>query len=83
MDDVELGQQVKVILDNKAFDITFDKVREHYKTAWSNTDPRQSDLRETLYNTSVALEDVYRQFKALAIADYYAAFKKETEESNG
>ena len=26
MDDVELGQQVKVILDNKAFDITFDKV---------------------------------------------------------
>lgn len=79
MDKIELGSHVKTIISNKGFDIAFDTLREQYKDAWASTSIGQSELRETLYNTSVALEDIQRQFKALAVAGDNAIFIKESE----
>jgi len=79
MNEIELGSHVKVIIDNPGFNITFNIVRQHYRDAWASTKPEQKEIRETLYNTSVALEDVYRQFLSLAVAGDNAVY---TEEKN-
>ncbi len=81
MDKIELGSHAKVMIDNKAYEEVFRLIRERYRTAWSNTLPNQEALRETLYNTIVALEDVKRQIEALATAGDNAAFTKETEDN--
>jgi len=80
MDKVELGSHAKTIIANKAYPVIFDMVRQHYREAWSKTRPNQEGLRETLYNTIVALEDVKRQIEALAVAGDNAIFEKEMED---
>ncbi len=80
MDKVELGSHAKTIIANKAYPVIFDMVRQHYMEAWGKTSSNQEGLRETLYNTLVALEDVQRQIAALAVAGDNAVFNKEMED---
>ena len=80
MDKIELGNHAKMIINNKAYSLIFDKVRDNYMSAWSQTKPNQEELRETLYNTIVALEDVKRAIESLAVAGDNAAFTKESED---
>ena len=80
MDKIELGAHAKMITENKAYPFIFDMVKEHYMNAWSKTDPSQELLRETLYNTVVALGDVKRQIEALTVAGDNAIFEKEMED---
>jgi len=83
MDKIELGNHAKMITSNKAYDLIFDKVKEKYLAALCNTSSHQTELRETIYNTIVALTDVKKEIEALAIAGDNEAFKKEQEDSNG
>ncbi len=80
MDKIELGNHAKMIINNKAYSLIFDKVRDNYMSAWSQTKPNQEELRETLYNTTVALEDVKRAIESLAVAGDNATFTKESED---
>jgi len=80
MDKIELGAHAKMIINNKAYGLIFDMVRDNYMRAWAQTKPNQEELRETLYNTSVALADVKRQIESLAVAGDNATFTKESED---
>ncbi len=80
MDKIELGAHAKMIINNKAYGIIFELVQQNYMQAWAQTNPSQESLRETLYNTSVALADVKRQIEALAVAGDNATFTKESED---
>ena len=55
MDTIELGAHAKMIISNKAYNLIFEKVKEKYLMAWSQTGSHQTELRETIYNTVVAL----------------------------
>jgi len=80
MDKIELGAHARMIIDNKAYSIIFDMVQQNYMSAWASTQPGQEKLRDTLYNTSVALTDVRKQIEALAVAGDNATFTKESED---
>ena len=82
MDKIELGAHAKMIISNKAYDLIFDKVREKQLAAWSQTGSHQTELRETIYNTVVALTDVKKEIESLAVAGDNEAFKKEQEGPN-
>ena len=81
MDDFEFGQHAKLIRDNKVFDEMFDRVRVKYQDMWSKTQPHQEELRETLYNTIVALADVKREIEVVSTLGDNVAFNKEQEDS--
>lgn len=80
MDKIELGAHAKLIIENKAFDIIFDKVKEGYMEGWGKTTPNQNELRESIYYTTIALEDVKQTIESLVMAAENEIFKKETEE---
>jgi len=81
MDDVEFGQHAKLIVENKVFDEMFNRVRLKYQNMWANTEPRQGDLRERLYNTIVGLTDVKREIESVATLGDNVAYNKEKEDS--
>ena len=83
MDKIELGTHAKMIISNKAYDLIFEKVKEKYLAAWSQTGSHQTELRETIYNTVVALTDVKKEIESLAVAGDNETFKKEQEDLNG
>ena len=83
MDKIELGTHAKMIISNKAYNIIFEKVREKYLVAWSQTGSHQTELREAIYNTVVALTDVKKEIESLAVAGDNVIFKKEQEDLNG
>tara|TARA_R110001592_G_scaffold262275_3_gene527328 strand:+ start:2476 stop:2727 length:252 start_codon:yes stop_codon:yes gene_type:complete len=83
MDKIELGAHAKMIINNKAYNLIFDKVKEKYLIAWSQTASHQTELRETIYNTVVALADVKKEIESLAVAGDNETFKKEQEDLNG
>lgn len=80
MDKIELGAHAKLITENKAFDIIFEKVKESYMEGWGKTTPDQDDLRESIYYTTIALEDVKQTIESLVIAAENEIFRKETED---
>jgi hypothetical protein len=48
---------------------------------WAKTQPHQEELRETLYNTIVALADVKREIEVVSTLGDNVAFNKEQEDS--
>jgi hypothetical protein len=81
MDDIEFGQHAKLIRDNKVFDEIFERVKVKYQNMWAKTQPHQEELRETLYNTIVALADVKREIEVVSTLGDNVAFNKEQEDS--
>lgn len=79
MDKIELGSHAKMIIANKAYDIVFTTVKDKYMDALVRTGSHQTELRETLYNTIVALTDVKKEIESLATAGDNATFNKEQE----
>jgi len=80
MDKIELGNHAKMIITNKAYNEIFKLVKQKYMEALVNTGSHQTELRETLYNTIVALTDVKREIESLAVAGDNATFTKEQED---
>ncbi len=80
MDKIELGNHAKMIITNKAYNEIFDIVKQKYMEALVKTGSHQNELRETLYNTIVALTDVKREIESLAVAGDNATFTKEQED---
>jgi len=81
MDKIELGNHAKMIIANKAFEEVFKTVKQKYTDALVATGSHQTELRETLYNTIVALTDVKKEIESLAVAGDNATFTKEQEDS--
>lgn len=80
MDSIELGNHAKMIITNKAYKEVFSTVKQKYMEALVKTGSHQAELRETLYNTIVALTDVKKEIESLAQAGDNAAFTKEKED---
>lgn len=80
MDKIELGNHAKLIITNKAYDEVFNIVKQKYMEALVRTGSHQTELRETLYNTIVALTDVKKEIESLAVAGDNATFTKEQED---
>jgi|TARA_B110000093_G_scaffold148857_1_gene162070 hypothetical protein len=80
MDSIELGNHAKMIITNKAYEEVFSTVKQKYMEALVKTGSHQAELRETLYNTIVALTDVKKEIESLAQAGDNATFTKEKED---